>query len=348
MNRLRKLLKKEEEDSITRNRQRALVMQVATSEIQRIQEEESQWGVSREGRRYIPIEREDMDQRLKALYFTSPCRFQGDIFCRRYRMRPYLFDQMMHEVANHNPYFVQMRDTSGRVGFSVEQKLTCAMRMLAYGLIEDLCDEVLDIVESSAMEILQHFTKAIWNVYHKHYLCRSLPADLQWLLNMVDKRGFPGMVGSLEFNAIYPKWGNFLKAMRNPITPQQAHFTKMQESFRKHVERTFEILLARFAIVRGPNRGWAREDLLYIMMTCIILHNIIVEDECEEEEDMVIDRDEITTMPRAAKVYDMYDNDHQVEHNISALMNCCIDTKGLDIQLCIIISKKIWLNTYGM
>ncbi|KAL6140986.1 hypothetical protein ACLB2K_059278 [Fragaria x ananassa] len=112
MNRLRQLLMKEEEDSITRNRQRALVMQAASSHIQRIQEEEAEWGGSHEGRRYTAREREAMDQRLKALYFTSPCRFQGDVFRRRYRMRPHVFDQMMHDVANHDPYFVQKLDAS--------------------------------------------------------------------------------------------------------------------------------------------------------------------------------------------------------------------------------------------
>ena len=107
---------KEEEDSITRNRQRALVMQAASSHIQRIQEEESEWGGSQEGRRYTPREREAMDQRLKALYFTSPCLFEGDVFRRRYRMRPHVFDQMMHDVANHDSYFVQKFDAFGWPG----------------------------------------------------------------------------------------------------------------------------------------------------------------------------------------------------------------------------------------
>lgn len=85
-------------------------------------------------------------------------------------MRPHVLDKMMHDVANYDPYFVQTRDASDRVSFSTEQKLTCAMRMLAYGLPGDLCDEFLDIAESTACEILNHFTRAIWNVYHKHYL----------------------------------------------------------------------------------------------------------------------------------------------------------------------------------
>jgi hypothetical protein len=77
-----------------------LIMQVASSEIRRIQEE---WGGSQEGRRYIWKDREEMDRRLKALYFTSPYRFEDDIFRRRFRMRPHVIDKMMHDVANHDP-----------------------------------------------------------------------------------------------------------------------------------------------------------------------------------------------------------------------------------------------------
>ncbi|XP_024156200.1 uncharacterized protein LOC112164203 [Rosa chinensis] len=113
-------------------------------------------------------------------------------------MRPHVFDQIMHDVANHDPYFVQTDDAFAKVGLSTEQKLTCAMRMLAYGLPTDLCDEFLDVAESTVLEILSHFTRAIWNVYHDHYLPRPTPADLQRLLDVADKRGFPGIVGSLD------------------------------------------------------------------------------------------------------------------------------------------------------
>ena len=105
-----------------------------------------------------------------------------------------------------------------------------------------------------------------------------------------------------------------MKAIRNPITPQQAHFTKMQESFRKDVERAFGIFQARFAIVTVPAHGWDRENLQYILMTCIILHNMIIEDEREEEE-VMIDPDDITTRPMAAEIYERYEPDHEVERN---------------------------------
>ncbi|KAK9274164.1 hypothetical protein L1049_018978 [Liquidambar formosana] len=56
----------------------------------------------------------------------------------------------------------------------------------------------------------------------------------------------------------------------------------MQESWQKDVERAFGVLQSRFAIICGPARSWSREHLGYIMKTCIILHNMIIEDEHDE------------------------------------------------------------------
>jgi len=57
------------------------------------------------------------------------------------------------------------------------------------------------------------------------------------------------------------------------------YFAKKQEAARKDVERAFGVLQARFAILRGPARFWKQETLANIMYACIILHNMIVEDE---------------------------------------------------------------------
>lgn len=74
---------------------------------------------------------------------------------------------MMHDVANHDSYFVKKKkNTLHRLNFSTEQNLTCVMRMLAYELSIDLFDEFLNMTKSTTLEILQHFTRAIWNVYY--------------------------------------------------------------------------------------------------------------------------------------------------------------------------------------
>ena len=52
-----------------------------------------------------------------------------------------------------------------------------------------------------------------------------------------------------------------------------------QEACRKDVERAFGVLKSRFAIVAGPSRFWKKNVLHDIMSTCIIMHNMIIEDE---------------------------------------------------------------------
>ena len=61
----------------------------------------------------------------------------------------------------------------------------------------------------------------------------------------------------------------------------------------KDVERAFGVLQARFAIIYGPTRFFYPEMLQEIMKACIILHNIIVEDEWDENEAVDFDYEQI-------------------------------------------------------
>jgi hypothetical protein len=80
-------------------------------------------------------------------------------------------------------------------------------------------------------------------------------------------------------DGIYPEWAGFVKSIRYPMEVKTQHFATQQESARKDIERAFGVLQSRFAVIRGPAYGWDRSQLNDIMMTCIILHNMIVEDE---------------------------------------------------------------------
>ncbi|CAL8992038.1 unnamed protein product, partial [Prunus brigantina] len=80
-------------------------------------------------------------------------------------------------------------------------------------------------------------------------------------------------------DGIYPRWTTFVKSIPHPRTQKQKLFATYQESYRKDVEKCFGILQARWAIIRGAARMFDEEVLRSIMMTCIILHNMIVEDE---------------------------------------------------------------------
>jgi hypothetical protein len=79
-------------------------------------------------------------------------------------------------------------------------------------------------------------------------------------------------------DGIYPNWPTFVKAIRHTFEEKKIYFTQIQESYRKDIERTFGVLQARWAVLHGPAYGWDRNRLTEIIIACIIMHNMIVED----------------------------------------------------------------------
>ncbi|CAA7031950.1 unnamed protein product [Microthlaspi erraticum] len=277
-----------------------------------------------------------------------------------------LFLRIFDAIQRHDNHFVQQRDGLGKLGLSGLQKITAAFRMLAYGLPADSTDEYIKIGESTAIESLKKFCRAIVEVFSNRYLRSPNANDVARLLRIGESRGFPGMLGSLDCmhwkwkncptawggqyagrsgsptiileavadydlwiwhayfglpgtnndinvleashlfanlaegtappanyvingknynmgyyltDGIYPKWSTLVQTIHQPRGPKKKLFAKKQEGCRKDVERAFGVLQSRFAIVAGPSRFWNKEVLHDIMTTCIIMHNMIIEDE---------------------------------------------------------------------
>jgi len=70
-----------------------------------------------------------------------------------------------------------------------------------------------------------------------------------------------------------------VKIIPRPLGAKRKLSAKAQEAYMKDVESAFGVLQARFAIMHGPAHFFHLEMLKDIMMACIILHNMIVEDE---------------------------------------------------------------------
>ena len=242
--------------------------------------------------------------------------------------------------------------------------MTDALRMLAYGVAAGFTNEYVRIGESIAIESLKKFVKAVVNIFSEEYLKSPNSNDIARLLVVNKKRGFSGILGSIDcmhwkwkncptewkgqytghsreptlileaiasydrwiwhaffgllgsyndinvlehsfvfielaqgrappvnysinghdyrmryylVDGIYPQWSIFVKTISAPLEAKKKHFARVQEACRK--ECAFGILQVRFSIVRGPARFWDEATLNNIMKTCIILHNMIIEDE---------------------------------------------------------------------
>ncbi|XP_059669241.1 uncharacterized protein LOC132314385 [Cornus florida] len=62
----------------------------------------------------------------------------------------------------------------------------------------DHYDEYIKIGESTAIKCLKAFCNAIVAVYTEEYMCPPNEADIAWLLEEGEQRGFPGMLGSID------------------------------------------------------------------------------------------------------------------------------------------------------
>uniref|UniRef100_A0A0D3C4B1 DDE Tnp4 domain-containing protein n=1 Tax=Brassica oleracea var. oleracea TaxID=109376 RepID=A0A0D3C4B1_BRAOL len=164
-------------------------------------------------------------------------------------MNKSLFMRIVNRLSAEIPYFQQRRDATGRFGHSPLQKATTAIRMMAYGCPADAVDEYLRLDPR----------QKIFNDY---------------LILIGEIRGFPGMIGSI--GCMHWEWKNCPTAWKGP---KASLFATHQEAVRKDVERAFGVLQARFAMVKNPALLWDKIKIGKIMRACIILHNMIVEDE---------------------------------------------------------------------
>jgi hypothetical protein len=101
-------------------------------------------------------------------------------------------------VEAYNPYFKQRTDALSILGLSCLQKVTAAHKILAYGIPADLTDAYLQIRESTTIESLRVFVKAIVEVFGDWYLRALNETDICRLLSIGEQRGFPWMLGSID------------------------------------------------------------------------------------------------------------------------------------------------------
>ncbi|GJT84457.1 ALP1-like protein isoform X1 [Tanacetum coccineum] len=80
-------------------------------------------------------------------------------------------------------------------------------------------------------------------------------------------------------DGIYPAWSTFVKTFSVARDEKSLKFKRVQEAARKDIERAFGVLQGRWGIIRQPARAMQINTLKRIMYCCIILHNMILEDE---------------------------------------------------------------------
>ncbi|XP_074314697.1 uncharacterized protein LOC141649929 [Silene latifolia] len=161
---------------------------------------------------YIDRDVGGANERLMNDYFVDRPLYPEAMFRRRFRMRRSLFLRIVEGVAAVEPYFQHEPDCTGKLHASPIQECTAALRQLAYGVAADSMDEYIKIGESTARMCLKKFVEGVRRAFTEQYLRRPTVADSQRLLRDGARRGFPGMMGSID--CMHWQWKNCPRAWK--------------------------------------------------------------------------------------------------------------------------------------
>jgi hypothetical protein len=138
-------------------------------------------------------------------YPTNPI-FDAQRFRRCYRISRKLFLRILNRVRAQDNYFTTRPDATGKLGFTSYQKCSATIRMLAYGVANNLVDEYLRMSEFTCLESMYKFCRAVIEVCGTVYLREPTVEDTARLLSINEERGFMGMKGSID--CMHWEWKN--------------------------------------------------------------------------------------------------------------------------------------------
>ncbi|XP_062199648.1 uncharacterized protein LOC133902085 [Phragmites australis] len=154
--------------------------------------------------------------RLYNDYFANNPVYGDVLFRPRFRISRRLFLRIAAAVEDHDTWFRQGRDATGKLGLSPLQKMTAAIRQLAYGVSSDAVDEYVRIGASTTMLSLRKYVQSIVEMFREEYLRAPNETDTARLLAEGEHRGFPGMLGSID--CMHWVWKNCPKVWHGAYT----------------------------------------------------------------------------------------------------------------------------------
>ncbi|XP_026383230.1 uncharacterized protein LOC113278672 [Papaver somniferum] len=270
-------------------------------------------------RQMVDMQREDGDARMMHDCFGPNCTWGPKKFHQCLGMYRPLFLRILSEIVVADPAFDIQVDCTEKLGHSPHMKMYAVMKCLCKGIAADSTDDYVRMGASTVYMYVKRFTRVIVRHFGPRYMRLPTRKDTERLLAENAARGFPGILGSVDcmhfqwknFSTAWagsnndlnvlaqsPLFDNMVNGLAAPCNyrinattttrsfkilfpnqPANTLFNRYQQAKRKDVERDFGTLQNKFQITKKLAFYWYREDINFIIKACLILHNMVIENE---------------------------------------------------------------------
>ncbi|GJY96738.1 ALP1-like protein isoform X1 [Tanacetum coccineum] len=169
-----------------------------------------------------------------------------------------LFNQIVTDVSNHNPFFRTNMDCTERQSISGLPKCTSAICQLAYGVLADFLDEYIDHGLNLFILLEAVASQDLW-IWHAFFCVAGSNNDINVLyqsplfndLKTGRAPEIPFMANSVTYRSgyylvdgVYPELARLVKTILEPSNDdyERILYNQKHESARKYVERAFGVL----------------------------------------------------------------------------------------------------------
>jgi hypothetical protein len=104
--------------------------------------------------------------------------------------------------------------------------------MLALGTATDAVGEMVRMGESTCLKTTVKFARVVVEVFGPEYLREPNEQDTEKLLAIGEARGFPGMLGSIDY--LHWQWKNYHKGIRGMYQGHTKEATNILEAVASH------------------------------------------------------------------------------------------------------------------
>jgi predicted nucleic-acid-binding Zn-ribbon protein len=209
-------------------------------------------------------------------YFSPNCHFNGSEFKRMFRVSRTQFEKIACRLAANSSFYTEQTDATGVPGSSVEAKIMIALKTVGFGCSPFAFRDYFQMSQTLARKCFDTFVDLMPFIFEDEYLRFPSKDDVRRILKLHKyEHSVSGMLGSLDVMQV--PWKNCPKMLHGQFRGRSGISTVALEAISDYNLYFWHVSFGYPGTLNDIN-VLNISTLLEKLITCIVLHNMRVEE----------------------------------------------------------------------